>query len=392
MQKYACTILIYLDNNATTRPLQVVTEAHAEAQSSYWANSASPHGLGLEARRALQASKCSIGVAMGCHSSELLITSGATESNNLALVGVYMAEQLRRSPRRGVLVSAIEHPSVLETADSLKANGAVVERIKVNSQGQLDLTDLSSKLSQDTLLVSVMAANNEVGTLQPIEEVAQACHDFGAFFHSDATQWLGRLPLNVTKLGVDLLSASAHKLHGPKGVGLLFVRSGLSICEQQKGGGHQGGKRSGTVDVPGVVAFDKALQVAGDQPDWSQVESLRERLFEGLSRKAGPIERVSPSIGCLPNTLNLRFNGIDSEALMAAAPMICCSPGSACSHATPQPSHVLMAMGMDRRTASECLRLSLSKGTTVEEIDQAIELLSDAAGYVRSVLDERPNG
>jgi len=366
----------------------VVIDAHAGAQVRCWANSASPHGLGLEARRALQVSKRSIALAMGCRSSELLITSGATESNNLALAGVYQAEQLRRYPRRRILVSAIEHPSVLEAADSLEANGALVERIEVNSQGRLDLSDLSSKLTKDTLLVSVMAANNEVGTLQPIEEVAKACHAFGAFLHSDATQWLGRLPLNVTKWGVDLLSASAHKLHGPKGVGLLFVRSGLPLCEQQKGGGHQGGKRSGTVDVPGAVAFAKALQVAVEQPDWTQVESLRERLFQGLSRKAGPVERVSPSNDCLPNTLNLRFKGIDSEALMAAAPIVCCSPGSACSHATPQPSHVLMAIGMDRTAAAECLRFSLSQATTADEIDQAIELLADAAGYVRSVLEE----
>ncbi len=366
----------------------MVIEAHAEAQSRCWGNSASPHVLGLEARGALQASKRSIALAMGCQPSELVFTSGATESNNLALAGVYQAEQLRRYPRRRVLVSAIEHPSVLEAADLLESNGALVERIKVNSQGRLDLSDLISKLNHDTLLVSVMAANNEVGTLQPIQEVAQACHEYGAFLHSDATQWLGRLPLNVKKLGVDLLSASAHKLHGPKGVGLLFVRSGLSLCEQQKGGGHQGGRRSGTIDVPGVVAFAKALQVAGGQPDWTQVESLRERLFEGLSCKAGPVERVSPSNDCLPNTLNLRFRGIDSEALMAAAPLICCSPGSACSHATPQPSHVLMAIGMDRKAAGECLRFSLSQATTAGEIDQAIELLADAVGYVRSMLEE----
>lgn len=277
---------------------------------------------------------------------------------------------------------------MLEVAEALQTRGALVEQIEVNATGRINLEDLRSKLSQDTLLVSVMAANNEVGTLQPIAEIAEISHQVGAFVHTDATQWLGRMPINVGQWGVDLLSASAHKLHGPKGVGLLFSRSGLSIAEQQHGGGHQGGKRSGTVDVPGALGFAQALQAASDEPDWSWVRNLRERLFEGLASRAAPVERISPTVECLPNTLNLRFKGVDSEALMASAPTICCSPGSACSHATPKPSHVLMAMGLDRDAAGECLRFSLSQSTTAEEIDQAVELLAEAAGYVRSVMEE----
>ena len=277
---------------------------------------------------------------------------------------------------------------MLEVAEVLQTRGALVEQIEVDATGRLNLEDLRSKLTSDTLLVSVMAANNEVGTLQPIAEVTDVCHQVGAFVHTDATQWLGRIPINVSQWGVDLLSASAHKLHGPKGVGLLFSKSGLPLAEQQHGGGHQGGKRSGTVDVPGAVAFAQALQAASDQPDWSLVQMLRERLFEGLSAKAAPVARISPADGCLPNTLNLRFNGVDSEALMASAPTICCSPGSACSHATPKPSHVLMAMGLDREAAGECLRFSLSQSTTADDIDQAVELLAEAVGYVRSVLEE----
>ena len=277
---------------------------------------------------------------------------------------------------------------MLEVAEALQTRGALVEQIEVNATGRINLEDLRSKLSQDTLLVSVMAANNEVGTLQPIAEIAELCHQFGAFVHTDATQWLGRMPINVGQWGVDLLSASAHKLHGPKGVGLLFSRSGLPLAGQQHGGGHQGGKRSGTVDVPGALGFAQALQAASDEPDWSLVRNLRERLFEGLASRAAPVERISPTVECLPNTLNLRFKGVDSEALMASAPTVCCSPGSACSHATPKPSHVLMAMGLDREAAGECLRFSLSQSTTAEEIDQAVELLAEAAGYVRSVMEE----
>ncbi len=366
----------------------MVIEAQAEAEARFWANSASPHRLGLEAKRALQAAKQSIASHLGCRASELVLTSGATEANNLALAGVFDAEQFRRTPRKHVLVSAIEHPSVLEVAEALETRGALVDQIEVNASGRVNLDDLRSKLTPDTLLVSVMAANNEVGTLQPIAEIAEACHQVGAFVHTDATQWLGRLPIDVSQWGVDLLSASAHKLHGPKGVGLLFAKSGLPLAEQQHGGGHQGGKRSGTVDVPGAVAFARALQAASDQPDWSSVQVLRDRLFEGLSASAAPVERISPADGCLPNTLNLRFNGVDSEALMASAPTICCSPGSACSHATPKPSHVLIAMGLDREAVRECLRFSLSQSTTAEDIDQAVELLSEAVGYVRSVLEE----
>jgi len=384
----AVLALIYLDNNATTRPRLVVAEALAEAEARYWGNSASPHCLGQEARRAFQAAKQAIGAHLGCRPNELVLTSGATESNNLALAGVFEAEQFRLKPRKRVLVSAIEHPSVLEVAESLEKRGALVEQVEVDATGRVDLADLSSKLTPDTLLVSVMAANNEVGTLQPIGEVTNACRQVGAYFHTDATQWLGRLPINVAEWDVDLLSASAHKLHGPKGVGLLFARAGLPIAEQQHGGGHQGGKRSGTLDVPRAIAFAKALHAAAEDSDWEPVRSLRERLFSGLAQSAAPVQRISPVDGCLPNTLTLRFNGVDSEALMAASPSICCSPGSACSHATPKPSHVLMAIGLDRDAAGECLRFSLSQSTTAAEIDQAIQILSEAASYVRTALEE----
>ena len=380
--------LIYLDNNATTQPRQEVIEAQAQAATRFWANSASPHGMGQAAQQALLQAKKSIASHLGCRAGELVLTSGATEANNLALAGVFEAEQFRRVPRKHILVSSIEHPSVLEVAEALETRGAQVEQIEVDAAGRLNLEDLKSKLTTDTLLVSVMAANNEVGTLQPIADVAEACREVGAYCHTDATQWVGRLPVNLAELGVDLLSASAHKLHGPKGVGLLFVRSGLSIAEQQHGGGHQGGKRSGTVDVTGAIGFAKAIESAALVSDWESVEELREQLFEGLAQGAGPIERVSPADGCLPNTLNVRFKGIDSEALMASAPTICCSPGSACSHAVPKPSHVLTAMGMDREAAGECLRFSLSQATSATEIEQTIELLSEAVGYVRSVLEE----
>lgn len=363
-------------------------EALAEAEVRYWGNSASPHRLGQEAKHALQAAKQSIAVHLGCRPTELVLTSGATESNNLAIAGIFEAEQFRRQPRKRILVSAIEHPSVLEAAEALETHGALIDHIEVDTSGRLDLSDLRSKLTPDTLLVSVMAANNEVGTLQPIEEVAEACHRVGAYCHTDATQWLGRMPVNLAQWGVDLLSASAHKLHGPKCVGLLFARTGLPLSEQQHGGGHQAGKRSGTVDVAGAVAFAKALQAAADEPDWASVEVLRERLYQGLADSAGPVERISPAEGCLPNTLNIRFKGVDSEALMASAPTVCCSPGSACSHATPKPSHVLMAMGLDREAAGECLRFSLSQANTAAEIDEVIKLLAEAADYVRSTLEE----
>lgn len=380
--------LIYLDNNASTQPRQEVVEALALAQTRHWANASSPHGLGSEAQKALQAAKQSIAAHLGCRSSELILTSGATEANNLALAGVYDAEQFRRQPRKRILVSSIEHPSVLEAAEALEARGALVSHIEVDSTGRLNLGDLRAKLNEETLLVSVMAANNEVGTLQPIAEIAEACRAAGAYCHTDATQWLGRIPLQVADWGVDLLSASAHKLHGPKGVGILFAKSGLPLAEQQRGGGHQGGKRSGTIDVPCAVAFARALDLAAEHSDWQSVRELRERLFRGLEQSASPIERISPENGCLPNTLNVRFNGIDSEALMAAASTVCCSPGSACSHATPQPSHVLMAMGLQRDAAGECLRFSLSQATTAAEVDQAVALLSEAASYIRSVLEE----
>lgn len=377
-----------MDNNATTRPRQGVIDALAEAEVHYWGNSASPHKLGEEAKRAFNAAKHSMAYILGCKASELIMTSGATEANNLAIAGVFKAEQFRRKPRKKILVSAIEHPSVLEAAEALEEHGALVDHIGVDNSGRLNILELQSKLNQDTLLVSVMAANNEVGTLQPIAEVVEACHRVGAYCHTDATQWLGKMPINLSQWGVDLLSASAHKLHGPKGVGMLFSRAGLPLAEQQHGGGHQGGKRSGTVNVPGTIAFAKALQAAVDNSDWDSVQDLRERLFEGLSRSTQPIERISPANDCLPNTLNVRFNGIDSEALMASAPTVCCSSGSACSHAIPKPSHVLLAMGLESKAAGECLRFSLSQETTNAEVDHTIKAMSEAANYVRSVMEE----
>ena len=209
----------------------MVIEAQAQAEARYWGNSASPHLLGREAKKAFFEARKDIALHLGCRPGEIILTSGATESNNLALSGSYEAEQLRKTPRKHVLVSAIEHPSVLEVADALAEKGAIVDRIKVDSFGFIDLPDFRSKLTHQTILVSVMAANNEVGALQPIADIARFCKEAGAFFHTDATQWLGRIPLNIKKWGVDLLSASAHKLHGPKGVGLLFARSSVPILE-----------------------------------------------------------------------------------------------------------------------------------------------------------------
>lgn len=378
---------VYLDNNATTRPFEAVIEAQAHASRLAWMNSSSPHILGRDAKLHLMNAKKQISRALGCSPGELIFTSGATESNNLAVAGCFDAEQYRRNPRKKLLISSIEHPSVLEAAEALRKKGAIVEHLPVDREGRIVLSALKSAIGPDVLLVSVMAANNEVGTLQDISAIAAICHEAGAFMHTDATQWMGRALINLRSWSVDLLSASSHKLHGPKGIGILYVKRGTPVEGQIYGGGHQGGLRSGTADVPSVVGFAKAVELIPDHDTWKRVAQLREDLFNGLQMKLSKISRNSPLNNCLPNTLNVCFEGADSEAIMASAPEICCSPGSACSHAVPKPSHVLLAMGLDQNKASQSLRFSLSYMTTRAEIDQTIVAISAAVLYVRQEME-----
>lgn len=377
--------VIYLDNNATTPPDPVVIDAVAVCLHENFGNAASHHLPGSLALEAIEKARALVAALVGCRPQDVIFTSGATEANNLAICGLWGASRSLQPARDTILVGATEHPSVLETASSLERCGARVIPVPVDPYGVIDLGVLADLADDRTLLASVMAANNETGTLAPLEAVVSIARRAGAYVHSDATQFIGRLPFEFAALDLDLAALSAHKMHGPKGAGALLVRRGVPVAEQIHGGGHERGLRSGTLNTPGIVGFGLAAELAAQRLNEAvEIARLRDRLqmelcrrLEGVSLNGHPTER-------LPNTLNLRFAGADAEAVMASMPQVACSSGSACSSAVPEPSHVLLAMGLDYEAADECLRFTLSRMTTEPEIDAAVEAIAAAVSYVRS--------
>ena len=371
--------LIYLDYNATTPVAPDVLEAMLPWFGERFWNAASAHAAGGAAGRAVDDAREHVAAAVGARPSEVVFTSGATEANNLALKGVV---EFANPDRRRVLVGATEHKAVLDVADWLVSRGVPVDVIPVTRNGELRLDRLEALLGPDVALVSVMTANNETGVLSPLRDVIDLAHGVGALVHTDATQALGRVPLDLGELDVDLASFSAHKAYGPKGVGALVVRRRTAVAPLLHGGGHETGKRSGTLNVPGIVGFGAAAVRLDGLPKGA---FLIERLVRGLRDRIGEVEVVSGTAERLANTVNLRFVGADAEAVMVNAPEVAVSSGSACTSAIPEPSHVLRAMGLTDDEAYECLRFSVGEPTTVEEIDAAIDLVSQAVHRVREL-------
>lgn len=368
--------MIYLDHAATTSVDAAVWEAMQPYFRTAYGNPSSFYALGRQARRALEEARERAAEFLGSQPGEVLFTSGGTESNNLALKGVAYA-----SRQRGlhIVTSAIEHQSVLRSCQQLEEEGFEVTYLPVDALGQVHPKALSEALRKDTILVSIMHANNETGTLQPIAECAAEARSRGILFHTDAVQSAGFEPLQVEDLGVDLLSLSAHKINGPKGVGLLYVRSGIRLRPQMVGGGQERRRRAGTENVAGIVGFAKALELAArhrlERSEY--IGSLRDRLEQGL-RAACPQARLNGHpMERLPHLLNLRWPGIEGEDLLLLLDSrgIAASSGSACTSGAIDPSHVLLAMGLSREEARTSLRFSLGQDNTVEEIDTVIEEL-----------------
>jgi cysteine desulfurase len=376
-----------MDNHATTRVDPRVLEAMLPFFGEYYGNAASVnHAFGWEAAEAVATARKQIAEVLNVDSRTLIFTSGATEANNLAIKGVLHSA----GPGRHLVVGAAEHRSVLDAASRLKRGGYEVTVVPVDEDGMVEPARVAAAIQPQTVLVSVMLANNEVGTINPIAEIGRLCRERGVLLHTDAVQALGRVPMDPASLPVDLASFSAHKLYGPKGVGALYVRRGaprIPLEPLLDGGGHERHLRSGTLPVPLIVGFGRACQIAGEAlPDESaRIAALRDRLWEGLQRAITRLVLNGHPERRLPGNLNVSFEGVDGEALMTGLKQIAVSSGSACTTADPEPSHVLRAMGRSDALTRASLRFGLGRFNTAEEVDMAVAEVASVVDRLRSL-------
>ena len=370
--------VIYLDYNATTPLDPRVLEAMAPYNLSLFGNSASRHLPGIAAADGTENARELVAALVGAQRQDIVFTSGATESNNLALLGVAAASG---EYRRHLITVATEHKAVLDVLAALGSRGYEITVLVPDRSGWLSPDKLAAAIRSDTLMVSVMGANNEIGTLAPVKNIGRLCRSEGVLFHCDGAQLVGKLPVDVDESNIDLLSISAHKMYGPKGVGALYVRRLTPISPIFYGGGHERGLRSGTLNVPAIVGFGMAAQLASSemQADMAHAEELRRQLVLELQRAFSDLEINGHQTARLPGTLNVRLPRIDGESLQLATPRLAIASGSACTSAAPEPSHVLRAIGRTWDEAQECLRLSYGRFTTPTEIESAVKLLYEAA-------------
>lgn len=364
---------VYLDYHATTPADPRVVEAMLPFFTERFGNPASSsHEYGWEARAAVEEARREVAALVGATAREIVFTSGATESNNLALKGVARALP---AGRRHLVVSAIEHKSVLEAARSLEADGWRLDVVPVHPDGRVNLDALSAAVTSETAIVSVMAANNEIGTIQPTVEVAAIAHAAGALVHVDAAQAAGKIPVDVNADGIDLLALTAHKMYGPKGTGALFVRKRTPIEPLMHGGGHERNLRSGTLNVPGIVGLGVACRLARSEmaAEAERLRALRDRLLEGLRDAIGGLTVNGSMAYRLPHNLHITIDGVDGESLIIAITDIAVSSGSACSSPSATPSHVLAAIMDAEAAARASIRFGLGRFTTAEEIEYVVD-------------------
>ena len=365
---------IYLDYNASTPLDPSVAQAMRAALEECYGNPSSPHWAALPAKHLLEQSRAQVAALLGCTPDEIVFTSGGSEANNLAIKGTFFA---RLSRPAHIITSAIEHPSILEACGFLERLGARITRLPVDGAGRIDPDDLEHAITPDTLLISLMHANNEVGTIQPIEECARIARVHKVLFHTDAAQSVGKIPGRVDELGVDLLSIAGHKLYAPKGVGALYVRAGVKLESLIHGAGHESGRRAGTESAMLAAGLGAASALAQDVTWTNSVRELRDRFLASLHERFGdrvllnghPEQR-------LPNTLNVSFVGRSGADLLAALDGVAASTGSACHSGRVELSPVLRAMRVPERIGAGAVRFSLGRGTTLEEIDEAIERIT----------------
>jgi cysteine desulfurase len=377
---------IYLDNHATTKPDPRVVAAMMPYLTTIYGNAASvSHSFGWDAAAAVDHARAQVAALIGAEPKEIIFTSGATESDNLAIKGALPA--LRRKGNH-LITTAAEHKAVLDPMLRLAREGCEVSVVPVDENGQVSPEAIAAALTERTVLVSVIAANNEVGTLNPIPAIGRLCHERGVLFHTDATQAVGKVPLDVVSDQIDLLSLSAHKFYGPKGIGALYVRRRgpqVRLAPLFDGGGHERGMRSGTPAVPLIVGLGEAALIAARERDVEalRLRELRDRLHAGIAGRVEAIRLNGHPTERLPGNLNLSFGYVDGEALMMAMRQVAVSSGAACSSADPEPSHVLRSMGRDEDEARASLRFGLGRFTTEEEIDYAVDAVAEAVHRLR---------
>lgn len=376
--------MIYLDHHATTPVDARVLEAMLPYFSEKFGNPASKHHrFGWEANDAVEKARKQVAALIGASSRDVIFTSGGTEANNLAIKGTARARQAERNQ---LVTVTTEHKAVLDPMARLGAEGFRFTPMPVDAGGRIELNVLERIVTDRTAIVSVMAANNEIGVLQPIREAAAIAHKHGAWFHTDAVQAAGRVPFNVDELDVDFATISAHKIYGPKGIGALYVRrKRVEIAAQIDGGGHERGLRSGTLNVPAIVGFGRAAEIARAEmeSEAKRVGALRDRLLTGLQSRLEQMTVNGSLDRRLPGNLNVRFAGVDGEALLVSLDDIAVSSGAACTQA--EPSHVLMALGLKTDEALASLRFGIGRGTTVEEVDYAVRKVSDVVARLRQL-------
>ena len=377
---------LYLDHNATTPIDPRVADAMHDAVRGCFGNASSIHAFGQAAKAALDDARSAVADLLGARPNDVIFTGSGTEADNLAIRGV--AEAAFPAGRRHLIASAIEHEAVLNTLKALAKRGWTTTLLPIGPAGVVDPTDLEGAVTDRTALVSVMHANNEIGTLQPIAELAAIAHRHGALFHTDAVQTAGKLPLDVAALGVDLLSISAHKFNGPKGVGALWVRRGMRLIAPTTGGRQERNRRAGTENVPGIVGLGVAAGLARGKlaAEAARLGALRDRLEAGVLERV-PDAIVNGSGARVPNTTNISFHGVEAEALLIALDLegIAVSTGSACSSGTLEPSHVLRAMGLTPRRAQSSIRFSLGLGNTEAEVDRLLDALPPLVAKLRAL-------
>ena len=376
---------IYFDNHATTPVDPQVLDAMLPYLTAKFGNAAShSHTFGWDAEMAVETARKQIAALIGSSPQEIVFTSGATESDNLALQGVAKAYHAKGNH---IITAVTEHRAVIDTCRHLEKDGHPITWLPVRADGLIDLDQLKAAFTPQTILVSIMAANNETGMLQPLEEIGALCRERGVLFHSDAVQALGRMPLDVNKFQLDLASLTAHKCYGPKGCGALYVRSGVRLAPIIHGGGHEHGMRSGTLNVPGIAGFGKACEIALTVlPEEScRIAGLRNRLRDRLLAALDGVVINGSMEHRLPGNLNISFLNVDGETLMTAVKDVAVSSGAACHSEKIEPSHVLKALGLSDEAAGSAIRFGLGRFNTEAEVDYAAERFIDAVKKLREL-------
>ncbi len=378
---------VYLDNAATTMVRQEVLDAMIPAFTTYYGNPSSLHEYAREAGKLVDEARGKVATAIGAEPDEIVFTGGGSESDNMVLRGAVAAN---RKKGKHIITSAVEHHAVLYTLKAMEREGvADVTVLPVDEYGFVTAEQVKEAIRDDTVLVSIMFANNEVGTIMPIAQIGEVCHDAGVWFHTDAVQATGHVPIDVNEMHIDMLSMSAHKFHGPKGVGALYIRKGIRIPSLIIGGGQEKKRRAGTENVPGIVGMGKAIELAVEHMDKNakRVGALRDKLIQGIPAAIPDVKLNGHPTKRLPNNVNFSIRFIEGESILLMLDIngIAASSGSACTSGSLDPSHVLLAMGLSHEVAHGSLRLTLSEFTTEQEIDYVLDILPQIVQRLRDM-------